>query len=1274
MSTRLTNEKYLTYVKDNEDYIVHGLSSVDLKLFIENLCQRANTAYSKFSNLEVESIEVQVLIRYILRVFSENLRSEASTWDSFVQVVSSLDGCSVQLVDQLKCINKEQNEFAMSGLDLIDSDSKEDITFKVGDANILAEVLVEASPKWELIAISLCLKDHERENCKNNDVKLCLYNVINCWLKNYPDRTMTRLEKSLASKVVGETNLSLELKHKFKQAAKLLEKNSLTSPEKAQNLAMFKQNPVITGMSNASVQVAEGKSTLLLVKAIPKKSVSYQWKKNEIAIEDCSHYTGVHRISKACRRTEGEYTCCVTYQEKEVCSEKITVKTLFPLGKKKLLDAYLSKNEIPNSHDTWPPKVSKEFINLGLIISPEDSKYSCDYSVRGDIDDIKAKKSKVKYEEVFKVSSTELIMLEGRPGSGKTTLVHKIVKDWANGKTLHGAQLVFLVVLREFNNSQAHSLSDLLKMFYYDEELKSVCQFIHASNGENSVFVIDGLDEYRCQDKESNVIYRLLDKKLLHLAMTIVSSRPSASKSVREDVLSKRIEVFGFSENEIMEYIDHFPFSSSSSECSNTTNSQSVQDSLKEYLHSHPNVMDMCYLPVHCAMICYLYDSESVSQLSTQTRIYKEFTRSLILRHLRTKHPQISLNSLQELKGEFQEYFNNICKLAYYMTVNSNQIITSDEAASYIGCKETFNDSNCLGLLTIYHEIKNTGNTRKIYFLHLTLQEFLAAYYIAHLSTSKQVIIFKEHSRLIDMKTVCIFCCGLLSFQLGKKPLKEIFFIKEKYYSSDSMVSRIKYAFESQSQIVCDKVTKQIDGCFWLSWTILTPSDLLALSYVICNTTMPVRELYIGELPNDDNKLIILLKNISKTNLCHLTELDIDTSISTVGFDYLIQILKSKSLQDLEIKLKNISCEQCQLLVDNLKSLNHLRWLSLSLSSTPDSIETLLKALSNSSLRNFLFIIIFTDITNEGVKAFARGLTADIKLNRLKFENSCARNEDLTPATSESDDANPSTTCQSMNTITSEGAASLSSSFQHLEYLRCLDLSHNDIGNDGVKSLSSSIHFLTALRELDLSHNNIGFEGATSLFSSLHCLSELTKLDLSHNSISFEGATGLSISFQYLSGLYKLDLSHNMIGSEGVISLSSSFQHISQVCNLNLSHNNIGYEGIQHLARNLSFLTHLTFFDISYNDIDLEGALLILSNLKECHELNTAYISQIANQISCGDFVVHDIVTRDNVSAIEKLKEAARCKKRKRTLDLGFEVLEILPSEIISQILCRFFE
>ncbi len=434
MSTRLTNEEYLTYVRDNEDDIVQGLSSVDLKLFIQNLCQRANIAYSIFNPLEIENMNKQAFIRYVLRVFCEHLKSEVSTWDSFVQVVSSLEGCSIQLVEKLRSINIKKYE-VMTNQDFMEGDSMQNITFKIEDANLLAELLVAASPKWENIAVSLGLKKYERENCKTDDIKLCLYNVIACWLTNHSNTTLTRLQESLASSVVGERNLSLQIEEKFKQA-KLSQEDSLTSPSQHISVsATSLMNPVITGKSNttnqdfmegdsmqnitfkiedanllaellvaaspkweniavslglkkyerencktdniilclynviacwltnhsnttltrlqeslASSVVGErilslklnkakfsqedllGKSALLLVEANPKNFESYQLMKNETAIEDSSHYTGVHSdmlvISKACRGREGEYTCCVTYQEKEVCNEKITVKTL----------------------------------------------------------------------------------------------------------------------------------------------------------------------------------------------------------------------------------------------------------------------------------------------------------------------------------------------------------------------------------------------------------------------------------------------------------------------------------------------------------------------------------------------------------------------------------------------------------------------------------------------------------------------------------------------------------------------------------------------------------------------------------------------------------------------------------------------------------------------------------------------------------------------------------------------------------------------------------
>ena len=82
--------------------------------------------------------------------------------------------------------------------------------------------------------------------------------------------------------------------------------------------------------------------------------------------------------------------------------------------------------------------------------------------------------------------------------------------------------------------------------------------------------------------------------------MIIVSSRPAAAEILNIEALTERIEVFSFNKEQILEYIDTFPFS--------TDSSISVPNpvKLKDYLHSHTNVFDMCYLPVHAAMICFL--------------------------------------------------------------------------------------------------------------------------------------------------------------------------------------------------------------------------------------------------------------------------------------------------------------------------------------------------------------------------------------------------------------------------------------------------------------------------------------------------------------------------------------------------------------------------------------------------------------------------------------------------------------------------------------------
>ena len=80
-------------------------------------------------------------------------------------------------------------------------------------------------------------------------------------------------------------------------------------------------------------------------------------------------------------------------------------------------------------------------------------------------------------------------------------------------------------------------------------------------DGEGVCFIIDGLDEYHPRDESKSIIYSLLHKECFKMAMVIVASRPVATAKFR-DLATRQIEVLGFIQEQIFEYIDKFPFRS----------------------------------------------------------------------------------------------------------------------------------------------------------------------------------------------------------------------------------------------------------------------------------------------------------------------------------------------------------------------------------------------------------------------------------------------------------------------------------------------------------------------------------------------------------------------------------------------------------------------------------------------------------------------------------------------------------------------------------------
>ena len=741
---------------------------------------------------------------------------------------------------------------------------------------------------------------------------------------------------------------------------------------------------------------------------------------------------------------------------------------------------------------------------------------------------------------------------------------------------------------------------------------------IKRNDGEGVCFVIDGLDEYQPQNKKKSVIYKLLDKTSLPRAMIIVSSRPSATPTLKKDVVTKRIEVFGFSKLQIFEYINNFQFGSSPA-CK-----------LIEYLLSNPNILDMCYLPVHAAMICFLFRYVQGCTSCTQTKIYEQFTRLIVHRHLTRRNADIELPSLKELHGIPKKYFGDLCHLAFNMTTDSKQVISHHELGFQMSpCAGSHGeDEYSLGLVTVYHTIYLTGRHQNYAFLHLTFQEFLAAYHIANLNTSQQMEIIEQYSESKHMLTVWIFYCGLINFQFGLMRFKKLI----KTYRDEALLMR--YGYESQQLDVCDEVVKYFIGSLrFRFYNLLTPTDLLAIGYVIATISQPVTQLSLYYLQYDDT-LKILLAQLSEKTIHNLLYLNLSSPIYGKEMFMLINILKSATnLETIALRIKDFSPDEAEGLVGQLKQLSSLRKLSLYSTAAPNSIHVLVKALSSLSSEPTITLS-FEDVDTEGALALVSALQSHTSTNlyRLYLINS---------------------------NIGPEGVTGLANGLQCVTALSYLSLQNNEIRCDGFNSLWNGLQYLNSLNILGLSHNNIVDDDIKFLANSLQHLTRLTSLTLSD--MNYGSDWSCLVELRHLTNLKYLDLSHNDINSDGAASLACALQYLTTLETLSLSHNNIGPDGMTTLSKGLLYLTTLTRLDLSHNDIDLEGAKAVITSLKGCHHLHYAAINTEHERYQGPAIIVHGLISPDNTSAIADLVAAAECEKTERILDLGFKAIRIPP-------------
>ena len=510
----------------------------------------------------------------------------------------------------------------------------------------------------------------------------------------------------------------------------------------------------------------------------------------------------------------------------------------------KLASFYSHQPEVPE--DAWPPVKKTQYINLALIRTQHAIDFAKEYlreTIRGSIDDIMKDKDDVKYDEVFAdISEGARLLFEGRPGCGKTTMMNKVSQDWDKGNIpALSSSLLFLVHLRRFGSRSDVTLEEIIQstaMDFTDEEIMDICACINKDGGKRVVFALDGLDEYCPKKRKETYIHQLIQRQRLPNSVVIVASRPAASQKYRRNA-TKCIEVLGFLKPQINEYIESY-FSG---------NDDCIQG-LKTYLRDHPNVMHMCYLPLHVAMITYLYQVEGTSLPQTETEIYRRFTLSTLLRSIRKRNEphleepprELTLESFDELCPEDKVIFDLIIELAYQATVvKPQQVFSADDVKELISkqTSDTGNDESTLGLIVLDRCFVKFGLKEIFTFLHLTFQEFLAACYIARCGVAKQESIIANYGRDKKLHVVWKFFCGRTQF-LDEKTMN---IFKLIYSQTSNNLHRILCAHESQQECVCTYVVQSLSENIELNRRTLNPADCTALAYVILNSTTPTDKL-----------------------------------------------------------------------------------------------------------------------------------------------------------------------------------------------------------------------------------------------------------------------------------------------------------------------------------------------------------------------------------------------------------------------------------------------
>ncbi|XP_052437189.1 NACHT, LRR and PYD domains-containing protein 3 isoform X2 [Carassius gibelio] len=621
------------------------------------------------------------------------------------------------------------------------------------------------------------------------------------------------------------------------------------------------------------------------------------------------------------------------------------------------------------------------------------------------------------------------VLTKGIAGIGKTVSVQKFILDWAEGKANQDVDFMFVLPFRELNLIKDHqySLHRLLLDFHpelqdLDSEIYDKCKV---------VFIFDGLDESRmtlmfsdrqkvCDVNESSsvgvLMSNLIRGELLPSALIWITSRPAAANQIPSKYINRVTEIQGFTEPQKEEYFRK--------RISDEHQASRIISHIKRSRSLHI----MCHIPVFCwisaTVLQNLLKQDNSAEIpQTLTEMYIHF----LLTQINMKSQKYDERDPEKLLKSNRDVIVKLAELAFSQLMKGNVMFYEEdliesgidvtEASVYSGiCTEIFKEES------VIHQ-------RKVYcFIHLSFQEFLAAFFLFH----SHVVKNNKSLKLFLNEKYQRYSWKFSLYELLKAAVDKS--VESENGHLDLFLRfLLGVLLESNQRLLQDLLTRTVNSLKTIRKITQNIKDIVkADEHLSADRCI---NLFLCLLEMKDHTLYREIQKFVKSENHSVNKLS-PSHCSTIA--YMIQISK-EVLVELDLKKYNTSDEGRRRLIPAV--VNCRKALLAFCNLTSQCCESLSSSLqSSNSLREL--DLSHNDLRDSGVKLLSDGLKSSLcQLSILKLSG-----------------------CM----VTEEGCCFLASALSsNPSHLRELDLSYNHPGQSLVKLLSDPNY---RLKKLNLGH------------------------------------------------------------------------------------------------------------------------------------------------------------------------------------------------------------